>query len=88
MANKEIINVYMAIDKETDSFKRSPEPSEKDELEEESMNLIDYGYEADVSNLNSNITKNNVQMINYGLFLKTDRGTSGILANDQLVSND
>ncbi|KAI8451975.1 hypothetical protein BY996DRAFT_6584298 [Phakopsora pachyrhizi] len=71
MANKEIINDNMVIDKETDSFKISPEPSEK-----ENMNLIDYGYEAYVSNLNSNITKNNVQMINYGLFLKTDRGTS------------
>ncbi|CAH7681163.1 hypothetical protein PPACK8108_LOCUS13732, partial [Phakopsora pachyrhizi] len=47
MANKEIINDNMVIDKETDSFKRSPEPSDKDELEEESMNLIDYGYEAD-----------------------------------------
>ncbi|CAH7674180.1 hypothetical protein BY996DRAFT_6607258 [Phakopsora pachyrhizi] len=68
MANKEIINDNMVIDKETVNFKRSTEPSDKDELEEESMNLIDYGYEADVSNLNSNITKNNVQMINYGLF--------------------
>ncbi|CAH7669843.1 hypothetical protein PPACK8108_LOCUS4498, partial [Phakopsora pachyrhizi] len=47
MANKEIINDNMVIDKETDNFKRSPETSDKDELEEENMNLIDYGYEAD-----------------------------------------
>ncbi|CAH7687948.1 hypothetical protein PPACK8108_LOCUS22819 [Phakopsora pachyrhizi] len=43
MANKEIINDNMVIDKETDNFKRSPEPSDKDQLEEENMNLIDYG---------------------------------------------